>query len=122
MKCTHARSTEQAVERALFSQSVKKAPERDKQSFDGIWLRWKWHKERIVRPTNTAIRTGRHPVVWKRASRVVIRKAGKDHYTQLKAYRSISLLSCMGKVVETVITELRSEEAERRALLSDGQS
>jgi len=35
--------------------------------------------------------------------------------------RTDSLLSCMGKVVEKVVAELLSDEAERRALLSDGQ-
>jgi len=40
---------------------------------------------------------------------------------KLKSYRTISLLSCMGKVVEKVVAELLSEEAKRRALLSDGQ-
>jgi len=64
---------------------------------------------------------GRHPVVWKRASGVVIRKPGKDDYTKLKAYRLISLLSCMGKGVEKVAVELLSEEAERKGLLSDRQ-
>ena len=100
---------------------MKKAPGPDKLSFGAIRLLWKWDKERIVRLTKAAIRTGRHPSVWKRGSGVVIRKPGKDDYTQLKAYRSISLLSCMGKVVEEVVTELLSDEAERRGLLSDGQ-
>jgi len=117
----HTRVTEQAVERALHAQSVKKAPGPDKLSFGAIQLLWKWDTERVVRLTRAAIRTGRHPAVWKRASGVVIRKPGKDDYTQLKAYRSISLLSCMGKVVEKVVAELLSEEAERRGLLSDGQ-
>ena len=67
-----------------------------------------------MRLTKAAIRTGRHPAVWKLVSGVVIRKPGKDDYTQLKAYRSILLLSCMGKVVENVVAELLSEEAERR--------
>jgi len=53
------------------------------------------------------------------ASGVVIGKPGKDNYSNLKAYRSISLLICMGKVVEKVATELLSEEAECRGLLSD---
>jgi len=113
--------TEQAVERALYSQSVKMAPGPDKQSFGTIRLLWEWEKERIVRLTRVAIRTGRHPAVWKRASGAVIRKPGKDDYTKLMAYRSISLLSCMGKVVEKVAAELLSEEAERRGRLSDGQ-
>jgi len=117
----HSHVTEQAVERALHSQSVKKAPGPDKLSFGAIQLLWKWDKERIVRLTRAAIRMGRHPAVWKRASGVVIRKPGKDDYTKLKAFRSISLLSCMGKVVEKVVAELLSEEAERRGLLSDGQ-
>jgi len=60
-------------------------------------------------------------VVWNRDSGVVIRKPGKDDYTKLKAYHSISLLSCMGKVVQKVATELRSDEAKRWGLLRDGQ-
>ena len=71
--------------------------------------------------TKAAIRTGRHPLVWKRASGVVICKPGKDDYTQLKANRSISLLSCMGKVVEKAVAELLSDVAKRRGRLSDGQ-
>jgi len=92
----HTRITEQAVERPMFTQSVKKAPGPDKVSFGAIQLLWKWDKERIVRLTRSAIRTGRHPAVWKRASGVVIRNPGKDDCTKLKAYRSISRLSCMG--------------------------
>jgi len=44
-----------------------------------------------------------------------------EDYTKLKSYRTISLLSCMGIVVEKVVAELLSDEAERRALPSDGQ-
>jgi len=117
----HTRVTEQAVERALSSQSVMKAPGPDKLSFGAVRLLWKWDEERIVRLTRAAIRTGRHPAVWKRASGVVIRKPRKDDYTKLKAYRSISLLSCMGEVVEKVAAELLSPKDERRGLLSDGQ-
>ena len=52
---------------------------------------------------------------------MVIGNPGKNDYTELKAYRSVSMLSCMGKVVEKVVAELLSAEAERRGLLSDGQ-
>jgi len=117
----HTRVTEQAVERALLSQSVKKAPGRDKLSSGAIRLLWKWDKERIMMLTRAAIRTGRHPVMWKRASGEVRRKPGNDDYTNLKACPSILLLSCMGNVVEKVAAELLSEEAERRGLLRHGQ-
>jgi hypothetical protein len=52
---------------------------------------------------------------------MVIRNPGKDDYTQLKAFRSVSLHNCTGKVVEKVTTELASEDVERWWLLSDGQ-
>lgn len=71
--------------------------------------------------TKAAIGTGRHPVVWMRVSGVVIRKASKVDYTKVKVYRSISLMSGIGKVVEEVVAELLSEEAESRGLLSDTQ-
>ena len=66
------------------------------------------------------IHTRRHPAVWEQASGVVIRHPGKDDHRQWKAYCSISLLSCMGKVVKKVVTDLLSEEAERRRLHTEG--
>jgi len=45
---------------------------------------------------------------------------GIDDYTKLKVYRTISLLSGIGKVVEIVVAELLVEKAERRELLVDG--
>jgi hypothetical protein len=54
----HTRITKQAVERALFSQSVKKAPCPDKLSLSAIWLLRKWDKQRIVGLTRSAIHTG----------------------------------------------------------------
>jgi len=96
----HTHVTEQAVERALSCQSVKKAPGTDKQLCGAICLLWKWDTERMVRLTRAAIRTAGHPAVWKRARSMVIRNPGKDDHTNLMASHSISLLSCMGKVVE----------------------
>jgi len=113
----NTRVTEQVVENALRSQLVKQAP----GSFGTIRLRWKWDKERIVRLTKAAIHTGRHAAVWQWASEVVIRKPGKDDYTQVNAYCSISLLSWMCQVVENVVPELLSVDAESSGLLSDGQ-
>ena len=117
----HKRLTEMLVERALFSQSIKKARGPDKLSFRAIRLLWKWKQTRTVGVSKAAVRTGRHPTVWKRMSGAVIRKPGKEDHTKLKSYRTISWLSCMGKVIEKVVAKLPSDEAERRALLSAGQ-
>jgi len=115
------RITEQAAERALYSQSVKKAPGPERLSFGTILVLWKWDKERIVRLTRAAICKERHPAVYMAAAGMEIRKPGKHDYTNLKANRSISPLSCMGNVVENVAAELLSEEAERTGLLNDSQ-
>ena len=46
------------------------------------------------------IRLGFYPEHWKTARGITIPKPGKDNYSQAKAYRVISLLDCLGKVVE----------------------
>jgi len=110
----HQSVTEQAVNHALFMQSIRKAPGPDKLSFRTVCPLWEWEKMRIVELAKAVVQGGRNPAVWKQASSGVIRKPGKDNYTKLKVYHSISLLSCMGKVVEKVVAELLAEEAERR--------
>lgn len=52
---------------------------------------------------------------------MVFRKPRKDDYKQPKAYCSISLPCCMGKVVGKVVAELLADEVERRGQLSDSQ-
>jgi len=90
-------------------------------SSGAIWLVWRWDNERIVRLTWAPIPAGSHALVWMRACAVVSHKLGKDDPAPLKAYRSISLHSCMGNVVKKVTAELLSEEAERRDEMSDRQ-
>jgi hypothetical protein len=91
----HQSVTEQAVERAVFSQSVKIAPGPDKLSFGAVRLLLKLDKERPVKLVKIAVWTVRHPAVWKRAIGVIFTKPGKDDHTKLRAYRSISLSSCI---------------------------
>jgi hypothetical protein len=97
------------------------APGPDNLPFGAIRLIWEWANERIMCLTKTAMASGRHQSGWKRASGLVIRKPCKDDYTQLKAYHSRSLLSWIGKVVEKVVAEQMSDEADRRGLRNDRQ-
>jgi hypothetical protein len=73
-----------------------------------------------VEPAKAIVQTGQHPALWQRASGIVIHKPGMDDYIKLKAYCSILLLSCIGKVVQKVVAELLAEGAERRGLISNG--
>jgi len=52
---------------------------------------------------------------------VVILKPTKPDYGVAKAYRVITLLNCLGKVVEKVAANTIAEECEQRRLLHDGQ-
>jgi len=117
---THTRHWASGRARPIISIS-QKAPGPDKLSFGATQQLWMWNEKRMVGLTKATIRTGRYSAVWMRARGVEFRKHGKDDYTKVKAYGAISLLSCMGKVVENVVAELSSEEAERSGPLSDGQ-
>lgn len=43
-----------------------------------------------------------HPDRWKVARGVTIPKLGRDDYSLAKSYRCISLLNCLGKMIEKV--------------------
>jgi len=118
-KRTHTLHRASSQASPVFSISEKTLGQ-DKLWFGAIRLLWKWDERWIMGLTQAAIRIGRHPAVWNWASREVFRKLGKDDYTKLKAYRSISLLSWVGEVVEEVVAELLSDYGERRGLLIDG--
>jgi len=117
----HKCITEQSVKRALFSQSVKKAPGPGKRSSGAVQLLCKLTRTRIVEETKSAVQMGHHPAVWKCVSVVVIRISGMENYKKLTSYRMICLLSRKGKIVQKVVAELLPDKAERRALLSNGQ-
>jgi ribonuclease HI len=117
----HTRVNQKEVGRALFAQSSKKAPGIDNLGFLIIKEVWKWEPERISAIARQAVRLQYHPSDWKTAKGVPIPKPGKPDYTKAKAYRVISLLSCLGKVVEKVTANLIAEAAERLGGLHQGQ-
>jgi len=109
------------VREALFTQSVKKSPGLDGASFKALRLLWGWVEERIVAPVRGCIRKGYHPCAWKTAKSVLLRKQGKPTYAAAKAYRVISLLSCLGKVVERAVVTLIASHCETNNIFRQGQ-
>lgn len=67
------------------------------------------------------IEIGYHPREWRKAWGVPIPKQGKKDYRQAKAYRTISLLNTMGKIVEKVASEALTDHLEAGYYLSEGQ-
>ncbi|QKX57721.1 uncharacterized protein TRUGW13939_04840 [Talaromyces rugulosus] len=52
---------------------------------------------------NACLQQGYCPIHFKEAITVVLRKPGKDDYTQPKSYRPIALLNTLGKALEAII-------------------
>jgi hypothetical protein len=117
----HNLIAESAVRNAIFSQGVDKAPGVDLLNFRAIRLLWQLDQARVIALIRQCIRLGVHPGTWKTAKGVLLRKPNKSRYTIAKHYRVISLLKCLGKVVERLVAELITEFAESRGLFHEGQ-
>jgi len=113
--------TDKDIQVAVFDGSVKKASGPDRLVFKAIRLLWEWDSQRIINIVKMSCRLGIHPRVWKEAQGVVIPRPNKPDYGVAKAYRVITLLKCLGKVVEKVAANAIAEDCERRRLLHDGQ-
>ena len=109
------------VREALFTQSVNKAPGVDGIGFKALRLLWRWAEDRMTALVQGCIRTGFHPCTWKTAKGVLLRKQGKPTYTVSKAYRVISLLSCLGKVVERAVATWIASYCEANEVFHRGQ-
>jgi hypothetical protein len=53
-----------------------------------------------------------HPPEWKTANCVVVPKPGKKSYSHPKSYRPISLQSCFGKLLESIVAKRLSQTAQ----------
>ena len=64
---------------------------------------------------------GFHPKKWKECLGVILAKPDKPDYSVPKAYRIISLLNCLRKVLEKIIATRLSYLADTTNLLQDTQ-
>ncbi|KAI3033203.1 hypothetical protein CBS76997_11321 [Aspergillus niger] len=113
--------TEQEIYRSLRAAKGTTAPGRD-----GIptlvWKHlWMYLKETITTVFTKSVDLGYYPRQWKQARIVVLRKPGKPDYSAPGAYRPISLLNTLGKLLEAVMARRLSYWAERFKLLPDKQ-
>ena len=117
----HSQVDEGIVRHALFYQAVQKAPGIDRLNFRALRLLWEWDSPRIVALARQCFRLGLHPPVWKVAKGILLRKPNKPDYTAVKAYRVISLLNCLGKVVEKIAADAIAHHCETMGILHPGQ-
>ena len=117
----HANITEEMVAQALMTQAATKAPGPDKINFQILQMIWCWDKTRITNMVYHAVRLGYHPREWKKARGILLKKGGKRDFGLVRSYRVISLLNCMGKVVEKVVAKELSQYCEEYFKLHPGQ-
>ena len=83
-----------------------------------VWKQiWPVVKERILQLFRTSLAEGVLPIQWRNASIIPLKKPGKGNYNLANAWRPISLLATLGKVLESVVAERISYAAETFGLL-----
>jgi hypothetical protein len=110
----HKNITKERLHQAIFEQSENKAPGPDRINLKAIRMIWNWEPRTIMDITRQCLRIGIHPMAWKVAKGVVIRKPNKPNCNNPKAYRIICLLNCMGKIVEKVVTSLLADTIDKK--------
>jgi hypothetical protein len=86
-------------------------------------LKWAWFTDPdcITNLISGYLRAGHHPHQWKEAVVCVIPKPGCADYMLAKNFRPISLLECMGKLLEKVIAKLIYWDMFKHALVLSTQ-
>ncbi|XHF99701.1 hypothetical protein AWENTII_013004 [Aspergillus wentii] len=87
-----------------------------------VWKKlWSHLKDIITSIFTASLNLGHHPKQWRSAKIVVLRKPAKSDYSTPGAYRPISLLNTLGKLLESVVARRLSFLAEKHGLLPNSQ-
>ncbi|KJZ69761.1 hypothetical protein HIM_10844 [Hirsutella minnesotensis 3608] len=109
--------TLQEIEEKVMAAKPWKAPGEDGLPAI-VWKKlWQVVKHRVWTLFDSLLREGVVPQQWRTAKIIPLKKPGKDDYTLAKAWRPISLLSTLGKILEAVVAERISYAVEAHGLL-----
>jgi hypothetical protein len=89
----------------LKATANKSAPGGSGIGWDMMKKGWSHMSELLTNLYNACISLGHHPARWKEATVVVIPKADKPDYSAAKAYRPISLLENLSKLLEKAVAK-----------------
>jgi hypothetical protein len=105
----------------LTNTSNKSAPGHSGHTW--VIIKWAWEAdaERITDLLTACLRAGHHPRLWKVATVCVIPKPNRADYTLAKNFRPISLLECMGKLLEKLVAKLIYSEMTKHSLVPTTQ-
>ncbi|XP_063833265.1 uncharacterized protein LOC135082400 [Ostrinia nubilalis] len=91
------------LQTAVGSFNPKKAPGADGFTADICRRAIYQDLDAFLALANKCLEIGHFPDIWKEATVVVLRKPGKEDYTNPKAYRPIGLLPVLGKILEKMV-------------------
>jgi hypothetical protein len=77
--------------------------------------------ERLANLMSACLRAGHHPRPWKEAIVCVIPKPNRADYTLAKNFRPISLLECLGKLLEKIVAKIIYSNMAKYALVPTTQ-
>ena len=97
--------TSEEIQDAIFKNGSNTAPGHSQVTYHV--LKWAWTsptgQKYITDLMQKCLRSGYHPKSWRRAIAIALRKSNKPDYSNPWAYRLITLLECLGKVLEHIV-------------------
>ena len=109
--------TKEQLERAIGKLAPNKAPGPDEITNRVLKKNFGILYEHILKLAQACMDIGYFPSVFKKTLTIVLRKPNKPDYTKPNAYRPIALENTIGKVLESITTELLSYLIETHELL-----
>jgi hypothetical protein len=116
--------TEGEIKEAIFGSSSKTSPGHSQMPYQV--LKWAWTSDAgwtaIVALMWHCLQAGYHPKSCCRAIAVALRKPNKPDYSNPRVYHLITLLECLGKILEKIVTRRLIYLAGRYNLVPNNQS
>ncbi|UYV84322.1 hypothetical protein LAZ67_X001844 [Cordylochernes scorpioides] len=112
--------TEREVKRTAFKFGNRKSPGPDGIDNTIVKVLVRRYGALLTRLYNRCLELGRFPRAWKAARVALLEKSGKSGVTA-KDYRPVSLLSCLGKVLDSLLAQRLTRWLESGGHLSSSQ-
>jgi len=118
--CMLIRPTKEELNEKLLAAKSKTSPGEDKVTYNIISESSDSFKEFLGELYGTCITVGYFPKPWKEALGIMIPKKDKEPWNP-KNYRPISLLSCIGKILERILSDRLTKFLQRESIINDWQ-